>query len=128
LGLIEGDPFPMGVVLSRTRVVVLKAPTLFTEGIAARLGQHPEEIELAVVDSRDADALAKTIASRPEVVLFEAHDENLERSCPLVDLLEAVPTVKVIRLDSSQDRVQIVTSEQRSVNEPIDLIDMLLPS
>jgi hypothetical protein len=99
---------------------------LFTQGIATRLGQHADQIELTVVDSRDADALARAMATRPEVVLFEARDVNVERPCPLRELIDAAPLVRLIRLDPSQDRVRVVTSEQRMVSEPIDLIGMVL--
>ena len=113
--------------MSRIRVVVLTAPSLFTEGIATRLREHSDRIELEVVDSRNADALAKAIAAGPAVVLLEARDRNIERSCPLVDLLAAAPSVKIIRLDPSRDEIQVVTSEQRTVSDPMDLIGMVLP-
>jgi DNA-binding NarL/FixJ family response regulator len=112
--------------LSRTHVVVLKAPSLFTEGIAARLGQHPDEIELEVVDSRDAVRLASTMSNPPDVILFEAGDENVERHCLLVDLLTAAPGIKVVRLDASQDRMLVFTGEQRSINEPRELLRFVL--
>jgi DNA-binding NarL/FixJ family response regulator len=115
------------VVLSRTRVVVLTAPSLFTEGIATRLREHTDRIELEVVDSRNDDALATAIAARPEVVLLEACDRNADTHCPLDDLLAAVPSVKVIRLDPSRDQIQVVTSEQRTVRDPMDLIGIVLP-
>jgi DNA-binding NarL/FixJ family response regulator len=115
-----------GVDVPRTRVVVLGKPSLFTEGIAARLGQHADQVELVVVDSREADAMARAIAARPAVVLVEANDEHVDRPCPLGDLLEAVPAVRLIRLDPSEDRIRVVTSEQRTVNDPIDLINVVL--
>ena len=113
--------------LSRIRVVVLTAPSLFTEGIATRLSEHADQIELEVVDSRNAEALAKAIAARPAVVLLEARDSNAASPCLLEDLLGAVPSVKIIRLDPSRDQIQVVTSEQRTVSDPIDLIGMVLP-
>ena len=106
--------------------MVLGRHSLFTEGIAARLGQHADQVELVVVDSRDADAISRAIAARPAVVLVEANDEHVDRRCPLGDLLEAVPQVRLIRLDPSQDRIRVVTSEQRMVNDPIDLINAVL--
>jgi hypothetical protein len=108
------------------RVVVLGTPSLFTEGIAARLGQHPDLIDLEVVDSRDANGLARTVANRPEVILFEEGEESMERPCPLMDLLVSGPKVRVIRLDASQDQIRVFTSEQRSVSEPRDLLGIVL--
>jgi hypothetical protein len=115
-----------GVTVSRTRVVVLAAPSLFTEGIAARLGQHADRIDLSIVDSRDTDAVARSIAARPAVVLLEAQDENVEGPCSLMDLMAAVPDIKLIRLDPSHDQVQVVISEQVTVREPMDLISLVL--
>lgn len=79
-----------------------------------------------MVDSREADALKTTVAARPEVVVFEARDGNVERPCPLVELLAGADTVRVIRLDPSRDQVQLLTSERRTVAEPVDLISMVL--
>lgn len=105
---------------------MLSTPSLLTEGVATRLGQHLDQVELQVVDSREADALARTIAANPEVVLFEARDGNVESPCPLVDLLAAAPVVRLIRLDPSEDQVQLLTSERRTVAEPMDLISLVL--
>jgi DNA-binding NarL/FixJ family response regulator len=114
--------------LLKVRVVILTAHSLFTEGIATRLKQHLDQIELQVVDSQSADAMARTIAAQPAVVVFEAHDEHVECSCPLAGLLDARPALKIIRLDPSHDQIQIVTSEQRAASKPMDLINMLLSS
>lgn len=112
--------------MPRTRVVVLVSSSLLTEGVATRLGQHLDQIELHVVDSREPDAVARTLAARPEVILFEAHDGNVEAPCPLVDLLEAAPLVRVVRLDPGQDQVRLLTSQQQRVGEPMDLVHMVL--
>lgn len=112
--------------MSKVRVVVLGAPSLFTEGIAAQLGKHSDLIDLAVIDSRGSRGLARAAASEPEVVLFESGEEAVERACPLVDLLESAPRVRVIRLDPSGDQIRVFTSEQRSVGGPNDLLDMVL--
>jgi DNA-binding NarL/FixJ family response regulator len=110
---------------SRTRVLVLTAHSLFTEGVANRLGQESERIDLEVVDSRDADAIARVLEDAPSVVLFEAHDDTVERASPLVELLGS-REVKVIRLDPGRDEVQVLTSERRSLEDPKDLIEMVL--
>ncbi|OGT28702.1 MAG: hypothetical protein A2Z17_07230 [Gammaproteobacteria bacterium RBG_16_66_13] len=100
---------------------------MFTEGIATRLKEHADRIELQVVDSRKADAVAAVIAARPAVVLLEAPGQPVDSHCPLDSLLAAMPSVKIIRLDASRDQIQVVTSEQRTVLDPIDLIGMVLP-
>ena len=111
--------------MSKTRVLVFTAHSLFSEGVANRLGQESERIDLEVVDSRDTDALNRVLEDAPEVVLFEARDQNVECSSPLVELL-GTRSVKVIRLDPSRDEVQVVTSVRRHLKEPKDLIGMVL--
>ncbi|HET7011358.1 MAG TPA: hypothetical protein VFI11_11320 [Anaerolineales bacterium] len=110
----------------RTRVVVLAEPSLFTEGVATRLKKHLDQIELEIIDSRKPDALQKAIAAQPAVVLMEADDTITGPSCPLADLLVATPTVRILRLDPSRDRIQVMTSEQRTLSDPSDLIGMVL--
>lgn len=113
--------------VSRTRVVVLTAHSMFTEGVATRLRQYLDQIDLFVVDSREPDCLTKVKEAEPAVVLLEANDENTERFCPLGEILEARPDVRVIRLDPDLDQIHVVTSEVRTVNKPTDLITMLVP-
>jgi hypothetical protein len=100
---------------------------MFTEGVASRLGQHRDRIDLELVDSRDSDCLAKIREARPAVIVLEADDENIERFCPLGQILAAAPEVKLFRLDPGLDRIHVVTGELKSVNEGTDLISMLLP-
>lgn len=88
--------------------------------------QHLDQVDLHVVNSQDADAVARTLAIKPDVILFEAQDGNVECACPLVDLLAAAPLVRVIRLDVGNEQVRLLTSEQKAVSEPIDLISMVL--
>jgi DNA-binding NarL/FixJ family response regulator len=120
-----GPSSRLGEEVSKTRVLVFTAQSLFTEGIANRLGQESDRIDLEVVDSRDRDALRRVLADTPSVVLFEAHDDNVECSSPLVELLGR-PSVKVIRLDPSRDEVQVVTSVRKHLDDPKDLIGIVL--
>jgi hypothetical protein len=105
----------LGDVVPRTRVLVLTAHSLFTEGVANRLGQESERIDLHVVDSSDADAVSKMMEDAPAV----------ECASPLVELL-GKREVKVIRLDPGRDEVQVVTSERRSLEDPKDLLGLVL--
>jgi DNA-binding NarL/FixJ family response regulator len=107
-------------------VVVFGQHTLFTEGIAARLGQRADQVDLIVVDSRQVDALAQAIAAQPEVVLMEAGDERLDRPCPWNELLDGAPQARILRLDPDQARIRVVTSEHRTIEDPADLINMVL--
>jgi DNA-binding NarL/FixJ family response regulator len=116
-----------GASVSRTRVVVLTAHSMFTEGIATRLGQFLDQIDLQVVDSREEGCLAEIREAQPAVVVLEANDENIDRFCSLDEILAVAPEVKVIRLDRDLDQIHVVTSEIRNVDQPGDFIGMLLP-
>ncbi|MGA9193314.1 MAG: hypothetical protein WBZ24_16430 [Anaerolineales bacterium] len=109
----------------RTRVLVLTTHSLFTEGVANRLGQQSDRIDLVVVDSRDAAALSRVLEDAPAVVVFEARDENVECVSPLVELL-GNREVRVIRLDPGRDEVQVVTSQRHNLEDPKDLIGLVL--
>jgi DNA-binding NarL/FixJ family response regulator len=119
--------FVSGVSVSRTRVIVLTAHSMFTEGIAARLGQLLDQIDLQVVDSREPGCLAEIQEAQPAVIVLEANDENVDRFCSLDEILTVAPEVKVIRLDRDLDRIHVVTGEIMNVSQPDDFIGMLLP-
>jgi hypothetical protein len=107
---------------------MLRAPSLLSEGIAARLGQHLDQLDLEVVDTSDAEGVARAVASRPQVVLFEARDTHIESPCPLSELLAAASPVRLIRLDADHDQIQLVTSEVRDVSRPGELLSLVLGS
>jgi hypothetical protein len=68
------------------------------------------------------------ITSQPSVVILDAHDPDVDRQYPLATMLEALPSLKVIRLDSQQEHIQVVTSEQRRAASVDDLLDVIGPS
>lgn len=108
-----------------SRLVILSSQSLFTEGVVARLRQQLDAHALLVVDPRREDALAQVIAARPGVVVFDANDAAAARLGPLGQLLEALPFVTVVRLDSQTDQVQVVTSQQRPMSQVTELMDVI---
>jgi hypothetical protein len=117
----------LGVSVSRTRVVVLTAHSMFTEGIASRLRKHLDRIDVHVVDCQEPDCLARIREARPSVIVLEANDESINRYCPLGKLLGVAPEAKVIQLDRDLDQIHVITGELRTMQRPTDLISMLLP-
>jgi len=107
------------------RVVILSSRSLFVEGVAKRLKQHLPENDVQLVDARQANALEQVIAAQPTSVILDATDADVYRNCPLSKLLNILPLIKVIRLDPQQDKIQIVISEQRSVDQVSDLIEVI---
>ncbi|HLF27628.1 MAG TPA: hypothetical protein VJG32_14935 [Anaerolineae bacterium] len=111
--------------MDRARVVILSGGSLFAQGVASRLQQHTDHIDLHRVDCQEPGALEQIIAVQPAVVILDATDPRIDQACPLTKLLQALPSLKVIRLDSQQDHVQIVTSQQRQAAEVRDLIQLI---
>jgi DNA-binding NarL/FixJ family response regulator len=111
--------------MARRRVAILSGHSLFTEGVASRLRQHSEEIDLHTIDARQSSALSDMIALQPSTIILDATDPEVEQLCPLNRVLEALPSLKVIRLDPQQDHIQVVTSEQRIAADISELISLI---
>ncbi len=109
----------------QTRVVILSGHSLFAEGVANRLRQYLQQVELEIVDPRQPDVMLQVAAARPSIVILDMTDTVVTRFCSLSKLLRSLPALKVIRLDPQQEQIQIVTSEQRSAVEVHDLVEVI---
>jgi len=111
-------------------VVILSGRSLFAEGVASRLRQHPQRVRLEVMDAKQPDVIAQIASARPSAVILEAADPDIAKLGLLAKLQLALPGLKVICLDSEQDRVQVMTSEQLPAAQVHDLLDVIerLPS
>lgn len=112
-------------IVAQTRVVILSSRSIFAEGVAARLRHHLNTDEIRVVDAQQPDAMQSLIALQPTQVILEAADETVARHCPLESLLSALPDLRVIRLDPQQEYIQVVTSQQRTIGQISDLMDVI---
>jgi DNA-binding NarL/FixJ family response regulator len=113
--------------VDRTSVVILSGHTLFTEGVAARLRRHEDWLDLHMVDAHRGDALQQVVSARPATVILDADDPQVSRHCSLSELFQALPQVRVVRLDPEANRIQLLTSEQRQAVDIADLIDVIQP-
>jgi DNA-binding NarL/FixJ family response regulator len=100
---------------------------LFTEGVAARLRRHEDWLDLHMVDADRGDALQQVVSARPATVILDADDPQVSRHCSLSELFQALPQVRVVRLDPEANRIQLLTSEQRQAVDIADLIDVIQP-
>jgi len=82
-------------------------------------------LELEVVDVRQLDALAQIIAARPSAVIMDATDPEVARLGLLSRLPLVLPKLKLICLDSQQEQIQVVTSEQLPADQVRDLLDVI---
>jgi len=108
-----------------TRVAVLSTRSLFAEGIASQLRRHLDTIDLRSVDCQQRDAMAQIAAFQPAVVIVDASDPDIDARCPLSDLLQTFPSLKVIRVDPQDQQVQVLTSERRTAGTVDDLVGLI---
>lgn len=110
-----------------TSVVILSGHTLFAEGVAARLRQHADRIDVHVVGTDQEDVFEKVVDAAPQAVILDTSDPEAARRCSLTQLFQALPAVRVVRLDIERDQIQLVTSEQRVATDVTGLIDVIQP-
>jgi hypothetical protein len=110
------------------KVIVLSSRSLYAEGVLSRLREQAEQVDLQVVDSREADALAQIISCVPAAVIVDTSDAEASHHLSLTRLLEELPSLKIIRLDPQRQGFQVVTSEQHQAEEVHDLIDIIKSS
>ncbi len=108
-----------------SRVIVLSGQSLFAEGMAARLSQQLGHQRLMIINAREPEALQRVIAADPAVVILDAADQDIARLCPLSNLLNALPAVKIVRLHVQNDQIQVVTSHRRSAGQVQDLVALI---
>ena len=107
------------------RLVILSNHTLFAEGVASRLRQYPERVDVHFVNPQKTDYLEQIKEIRPSAVVIDAADTDSTQCCLLCDLLMALANVTLIRLDVQHKDIQIVASAQRPLNEVRDIIDIV---
>jgi DNA-binding NarL/FixJ family response regulator len=107
--------------------VILSGHSLFTEGVAARLREHEDVLDLHMVDSDRSDALQQVVSAQPSAVILDAGDPQVTRHFPLGELFQALPAVRVVRLDPERDQIQLLTGERHLAAEIADLINVIQP-
>lgn len=107
--------------------MILSGHTLFTEGVAARLRKHKDWLDLHIVDADRGDALQQVVSAKPSAVILDADDTQVTRHCSLSHLFQALPKVRVVRLDPERDQIQLLTGEHRVAADIADLISVIQP-
>jgi DNA-binding NarL/FixJ family response regulator len=107
--------------------VILSGHSLFTEGVAARLRKHEDILDLRMVDADRSDALQQVVSAQPSAVILDAGDPQVTRHCPLGQLFQVLPAVRVVRLDPERDQIQLLTGEQRLAADIADLLNVIQP-
>ena len=114
-----------GYKLNPNRLVILSNHSLFAEGVASRLLQYPERVDVRFVDPQQADYLEQIKENRPCAVIIDAADADRSQCCLLCDLLMALANVTIIRLEVQRQDIQIVTSQQHPLTDVRDILDII---
>ena len=107
------------------QIVILSGHSIFAEGVASRLRQYPERVDVRFVDPQQPDYIKKIAGIHPSAVIIDAADTETDRCCVLCDLLATLKNVTVVRLDVQQKDIQLITSVQQHFNEVRDIVDII---
>ncbi|MDX1435332.1 MAG: hypothetical protein R3335_00880 [Anaerolineales bacterium] len=111
--------------MAKSQVVILSGQTLFAQGIASRLKQYPQKVDVLILDPEEAQIVEQTREARPAAVIVDASEPNQETFYSLWMLLTTIPNLKVIRLHLEHSDIQIVTSTHLNASDVRDLIELL---
>ena len=106
-------------------VVILSSHSLFAEGIASRLRQYPQRVDVRFVDPQQQDYVEQISEIRPAVVIIDAIDTISTQCCLLCDLLSTLDRVTILRLDVQQNDIRLITSTQKQFDEVRDILEII---
>ena len=69
-----------GFYLMLNRLIILSDHTLFAEGIASRLRQYPERVEVHFVNPQQADYLEQIKEICPSAIIIDAREYTTTKS------------------------------------------------
>ncbi len=106
-------------------VVLISDRSLFAKSVASCLPKYLRQVDLQVVDSERPEALDEIIRVRPnlvvlEIAFLESHQPNM-----LERLLLALPSLKIIGLDTRKQDILLLCSEQLIVSDVRDLASLI---
>ncbi|MBI3361508.1 MAG: hypothetical protein HY023_10400 [Chloroflexi bacterium] len=106
------------------RVVVLSHRSLFAGGIASRLRERADLVDVQTVDASLPDALDQLRAVAPAFVVVDVADTAADR-ISIGQVLDLLPEARVIRIDPGSDHVQICSRVRRRARGVDELIEVM---
>ena len=113
--------------MMRTHVVILSGHSLFAEGIASRLQQYAEQVDVVFVDPGQDEYLEQVEKFEPSTVFIDALDAKPTQCCLLCELLIEFPNITLVRLTVDQKDVQVIVSKKQQFDDVQDLVNIFLP-
>jgi len=112
--------------MSQTRVVILSAHSLFIAGIVNRLKQYPQQVDLTVLDPLESPGYVERIIKiQPSTLILDSFRDDEQTVHPLPQLLNALPSLRVVCLDIKKDYIQVVNSSTCSVERVRELLEII---
>lgn len=93
----------METSLRPMNIAVLLHNSLLSVGIASRLKEQVDEINLNIIDSDDPNIAGVLSTQAPEIIILDAGDHEICQKIGLARLFEWAPGAKIIRLDLSSE-------------------------
>jgi hypothetical protein len=109
----------------KTRIAIVSGQSLYAEGLASKLSNHLDKVDLQLIDANTQDVLEILRTSMPSVVILDDSDPDIDNLCPIANMLIHLPGLTVVRLDPREMRVNVVTSQERSIQRIDDLVNFI---
>jgi DNA-binding NarL/FixJ family response regulator len=107
------------------RIVILSGHSLFAEGVASRLRQYPQRVDVHFVDPQQLDYVDQITVIQPSAVIIDAADTDTTQCCVLCDLLSALENVTIVRLEVQKKDIRVITSARQQFAEVRDILDII---
>ncbi len=111
--------------MAQMAVVILSSGSLFVEGVAASLRRHLGDASVLTLDIQQPGVMEQVLDARPAAVVMDGADAEAVRNCPPDQVLDRLPTARVITLDPRLNQLQVLSVEQRQVVGMGDLLNVI---
>lgn len=96
------------------------------EGVASRLGDHADRIQLVTVSPQEEDLIGRLVAVQPDAIILDASDPDGGGACPMMEMLRRIPEARIILLDTERSDFQVIRSQRRPIDSTEALVDEML--
>jgi DNA-binding NarL/FixJ family response regulator len=108
------------------RVALIAGQSLLLNGMASRLHNHAEQIDVELFDPNDESLIRQLQASPPSIIVMDAHDPELGNAPRLTDLFRLLPSVQVMMLTSERSDLHIISSRHIDIHDSEALFEQIM--
>lgn len=107
-------------------IALISGQSLLVDGVASRLKAQPGKVQPTVFSPVQDDLHDQLLALEPDVIILDARDPGVRENCPLYDLVQLLPEVKFLVLDSERSHLQVVTNRREPIADAQELLEQVL--